>query len=205
MTFYSQSKQDEWVNILLNGKTDGYFLDIGAYDGVATSNSYFFESEKGWTGVCVEADPGPFVNLSRVRTSKNYNVAAMDYDGVCNFSNMVVGSGPEIPCRKINGILEESGAPDFIDYLSIDIEGLEYTVLSDIDFDRWTFGLMTVEHNLYCDGPENKNKIYDLLTSRGYVRVQEDVVSLDNSNPIWYLQPYEDWYVHESIIGELNL
>jgi hypothetical protein len=64
---------------------------------------------------------------------------------------------------------------------------------------------MTVEHNLYCDGPENKNKIYDLLTSRGYVRVQEDVVSLDNSNPIWYLQPYEDWYVHESIIGGLNL
>ena len=29
MTFYSQSKQDEWVNLLLNGKTDGYFLDIG--------------------------------------------------------------------------------------------------------------------------------------------------------------------------------
>ena len=63
---------------------------------------------------------------------------------------------------------------------------------------------MTIEHNLYMSGPDNKNKIYELLSKKGYVRVVEDAVSLD-TNPAWYMQPYEDWYVNSKMIDELDL
>lgn len=203
--FYSQSGQDRWVDKILKQKRDGYFLDIGAYDGVQTSNSYFFESERGWTGICIECDPTPFAILNGIRSSKNFQVAVSNYNGVCKFSNMSISDeGIELPCRKLDDILEEAGAPQFIDYLSIDIEGHEFTVLNSTDLRKWKFGVMTIEHNLYCMGPENKNKIYELLSSHGYVRVVEDAVSLD-TNPAWYLKPYEDWYVNESIINELDL
>lgn len=203
--FYSQSGQDRWVDKIMKQKRDGYFLDIGAYDGVQTSNSYFFESERGWTGICIECDPGPFSILNGFRKSKNFPVAVTDYDGTCKFSNMSISDvGIEVPCRRLSGILEEADAPEFIDYLSIDIEGHEFTVLNSLDLDRWRFGAMTVEHNLYAVGDENKNKIYELLTAYGYVRVVEDAVSLD-TNPAWYLKPYEDWYVNEEIIKDLDL
>ena len=53
MNYYSQFEQDKFVyENFFQGKTDGYFVDIGAHDGTTFSNSRFFE-ELGWTGVCV--------------------------------------------------------------------------------------------------------------------------------------------------------
>ena len=42
-TYYSQFNQDEIINTLLGNKKNGVFIDIGAYDGITFSNSYFFE------------------------------------------------------------------------------------------------------------------------------------------------------------------
>jgi FkbM family methyltransferase len=49
-------------------RRDGYFVDIGAHDGVTFSNSKFFE-ELGWSGVCVEPNPSVFKKLKENRTS----------------------------------------------------------------------------------------------------------------------------------------
>ena len=48
MNYYSQFQQDKFVyeNYFTN-KVDGYFVDIGAADGIKFSNSKFFE-ELGW-------------------------------------------------------------------------------------------------------------------------------------------------------------
>jgi len=35
----------------------GYFVDIGAHDGITNSNSYIFEKYFGWSGICVEPNP----------------------------------------------------------------------------------------------------------------------------------------------------
>jgi hypothetical protein len=194
--FYSQSGQDAWVDKILRSKTDGYYIEIGAYNGVDTSNTYFFQKERNWKGICVECDPSSFNSLVKVRDSVNFWAYATDYDGV--FENTGV------PARKLNTILEQAGAPEYIDYLSIDIEGMEYSVLHAIDFDKWRIGVMTVEHNLYCWGPENKNRNFDVLSKNGYVRVVEDALVLD-PNPEWYMKPNEDWFVHESILEKVDL
>jgi len=38
----------------------GFFVEAGAFDGEARSNSFFFERERGWTGLLFEANPQLF-------------------------------------------------------------------------------------------------------------------------------------------------
>ena len=58
---------------------------------------------------------------------------------------------------------------------------------------------MTVEHNLYCDGNDRKNKLYELLINNGFTRVVEDAPCLDK-NPLYYNKPYEDWYINSNLL-----
>jgi hypothetical protein len=62
--FYSQYGQDIFISGLFQGKKDGVFVDIGAYDGIIMSNTYYLERELGWTGVCVEADKEIYERLN---------------------------------------------------------------------------------------------------------------------------------------------
>lgn len=54
--YYSQGGEDCLILEFFDFKTKGYFVDIGAFDGVHLSNSLTFE-QQGWDGVCVEANP----------------------------------------------------------------------------------------------------------------------------------------------------
>jgi len=200
--FYSQAGQDEWVVKLLKNKRNGYFVDIGAYDGIDGSNTYYLEKELGWKGLCVEAHPQLFYHLTRRRHSININVAVTDYNGKITFGkDSISNTGNLVPCKTLKTILKLVRAPKKIDYLSIDVEGHEYTIFKDFDFENWDISLMTVEHNLYCLGPENKERNYELLSSKGFVRVVEDAPCLD-PNPSLFNQPLEDWYASKKFLEE---
>lgn len=58
---YSQNNEEAVITEFF-GETKGRFLDIGAYDGKAFSNTMRL-AELGWGGVCVEPSPGPFIGL----------------------------------------------------------------------------------------------------------------------------------------------
>ena len=54
---------------------NGFYIEAGAYDGEMWSNSLFYEVEKGWNGLLVEAHPEAFGKMKkRVRNIriKNY-------------------------------------------------------------------------------------------------------------------------------------
>ena len=84
-SFYSQFNQDEIINIILNNKENGVFIDVGAYDGVTFSNSYFFEKNMNWSGVCFEPNPIIFKNLSKARNCKLINGGVSTEDSILNF------------------------------------------------------------------------------------------------------------------------
>jgi FkbM family methyltransferase len=196
MKFYSQSNQDKWVCALLEDKMNGYFIDIGAYDGVNTSNTYTLEKYLNWNGICIEANLQSFNSLKNNRNCKCVHAAVSDNNGICKFGFDSINSGDNnVNCFTLDHILKINDVPEEIDYLSIDIEGHEHTVFSVFDFSKWKIKLMTVEHNLYCSGDNNKNKLYTLLTKSGFTRVVEDAKCLD-INPSYFNQPYEDWYVN---------
>ena len=68
MKFYSQLGQDKFLfENFFRGMRGGVFVDVGAYDGVALSNTYYFEKELGWQGICIEPNPLAFEGLSQNR------------------------------------------------------------------------------------------------------------------------------------------
>jgi hypothetical protein len=77
-------------------------------------------------------------------------------------------------------LMAECDAPSDPDYLSIDTEVTEFEILSRFDFARYPFKVITCEHNF----TPMRGKLYDLLTSAGYVRTCENVSRFDD----WYVR-----------------
>ena len=45
---------DKKLDILFNHKTNGFYIELGAFDGITQSNSYFFELNRNWSGLLIE-------------------------------------------------------------------------------------------------------------------------------------------------------
>lgn len=185
MTWRGQAGQDAWVHSL--HPEPGYFVDVGAHDGVTHSNTKALE-QRGWKGLCIEPNHEAFATLMRNRQCKAFPVLASASCGTLPFDGVqVTEGGPATIAAPLTMLIEAAHAPLEIDYLSIDVEGHELEVLDGMDFDRWQVGLITIEHNLYCDGSERQELIYERLIRHGFERVVEDVVAPGYG-------PYEDWY-----------
>jgi FkbM family methyltransferase len=102
---------------------NGVFVDVGAYDGVSISNSYFMESRLGWRGVCVEPLVGAvFEALQRQRQCATFNVAAFNSSGHAEFtvvpkaraydsggtSHMLSGISGAYDAKHVTRIIEEA-------------------------------------------------------------------------------------------------
>ena len=190
---YSQAGQDEWVIQKTKGKKYGYFVDLGAYDGIKYSNTYYLEKDMYWTGICIEADPVNFSLLSKNRKCICKNLAVSNISGNFSFISSDMGGKldangeTDVECNTLLNILYENKSPKKIDYLSIDIEGKELDVIKDFPFSEWEIKLITIEHNLYCNGEYNKKEIMRILTNNGYI--------LDRENVSHNGYPFEDWYI----------
>jgi FkbM family methyltransferase len=57
--FYSQHGEDYLIWEFFGHKTSGFFVDVGAFDGIHLSNTYFLE-QQDWQGICVEPHPDYF-------------------------------------------------------------------------------------------------------------------------------------------------
>ena len=183
---YSQIGQDKKVYNFYNGKTNGYFLDIGAWDGIALSNTYALE-KLGWNGICVEPLTSRFNDLIKNRSSNCCDLAVYHTSDLDVFfdvegdAGMLSGINIHIDAHKhlvnknkktlkiktisLNHLLERYNAPSFIEYLSLDTEGSEYEILKNLNFSKWKFGLIDVEHN-YVE--PRRSMIHNLLCSNGY-------------------------------------
>lgn len=165
---YSQIGQDKKVYDFYNGKKDGYYVEIGAYDGIALSNTYAFE-KLGWKGICAEPLQSRFQQLIINRKAHCCDLAVYHTTGLqVSFdiegdAGMLSGINTHIDAHKatvdknkktvtvntisLNDLLEKYNAPNFIEYLSLDTEGSEYEILRTLDFNKWKFGLIDIEHN----------------------------------------------------------
>lgn len=200
MNYLSQAGQDKWVVEFFHGKRDGYFVDIGAYDGKQISNSYVLEKELGWNGLCIEPSIVMFNKLRKNRSCQLVCRAAYNENTVVMFDEIGVSGciHPKgkfkVQANTMDVILSEVNAPRVIDYISLDTEGSEYKVLQGFPFDKHEVILWTIEHNVCYGGKEQialKRNIFDILSLNGFTRVREDV--LCNGDPRY---PFEDWYVN---------
>jgi len=197
----AQRFQDLFVRWKLEDKLQGYFVEFGASDGVSLSNSYGLELYRAWHGVLAEpariwqqalrknrrAEIDSRCVWTRSGETLVFNEAPVaEFSTIHEFSQKDAhaemrtdGTSYEVSSVSLNDLLLEHRAPPIIDYLSVDTEGSELSILSELDFSKYTFRVITLEHN-YTD---NRPKLFELLTSRGYRRVFPEFSGFD------------DWYV----------
>lgn len=201
---YSQIGQDLWVLRTLNYKRNGYFVEIGAMDGIHYSNTYLMEKEFGWKGIVVEPNPIHRSALKKNRTCKKEFRAIDRYKKINREFIVLDGYNSGLSCLKEyfdkdyhkdirekfgkvirvettspNVMLNFHKAPANIDYLSIDTEGNELDILRILDWTKYSIQLITIEHN--------KNDIYlqqinDFLFSKGYALYDKQETYFDS----WY-------------------
>lgn len=191
--FYAQFGQDKWIlGDVFSGVQDGYFVDIGAGDAEVLSNTRALEAA-GWRGVCIDPFPtGDWAGRSaRLFEEVVYKSAgeviefrmAGSHGGIDRHidrwrDDVAAAEIVRMTTTTIGDVLARAGAPKFLHYVSLDVEGSEYEVLSGFPFDDYRVGAFTIEHN---GEEEKRRRIRELLTEKGYRFVRAQVV--------------EDWYV----------
>jgi FkbM family methyltransferase len=147
------------------GDKPGFFVEVGANDPHARSQTYHLE-QKGWTGLLIEPQPDLADALRANRRAKVFAVACSDpaHDGdtltlhvagplsSLNRERMAPGTVPDgtiaVPVRTLDRVLAEGGAQPGFDFLSIDVEGHELEVLSGFDARRWRPRLILLEDHV---------------------------------------------------------
>ena len=51
---------------------NGFYIDIGAYDGITQSNTFFYEKYKNWRGILIEPSKSKFLLCKKFRSKKNF-------------------------------------------------------------------------------------------------------------------------------------
>lgn len=174
--YFSQYSQDKFLNeVVFSNKKEGFFIDIGAHDGISFSNSLFFEKYKNWEGVCIEPNPVVFGKLISNRKSVNLNVCIgsentkVKFTQIEGYSEMLSGITEKYNAKHIerinNDILIKGGTKQEIevnmitltaideiknkkiDFISIDTEGNEFDIVKSIDFDILNIKSLVIENN----------------------------------------------------------
>jgi FkbM family methyltransferase len=197
----SQYRQDLFVLTQLNFKTEGYFVEFGATNGIDISNTYLLEKRFGWTGILAEPAAVWHAELERNRCAniekrcvwaesdksllfnevERAGLSTLDGFSDADFHGTARETHRQYEVRTISlvDLLDQHHAPQIIDFLSIDCEGSEFAILENFDFAKYRFRVIVCEHNF----TPMREKIYQLLVSNGYRRVYEEFSYVD------------DWYV----------
>ncbi len=180
---------------------DFYFVEFGATNGIALSNSYLFEQKFSANGIV--AEPGRIWQKDLISNRKCMissdcvwestgevlefvEAVNPDLSGLVGYENSKqdTNSATKYNVKTISlfDLLQEYDAPSSIDFLSIDTEGSEFKILNSFDFQKYKFGTIVCEHNY----GRNRKRIKQLLESNGYKR-KHQVASF-----------FDDWYYLDS-------
>ena len=186
--FFSQDGQDKCVkNHFFKNLKKGFFVEIGAFNGINGSNCFYFEKFMDWNGIAVEPSPIHFEKLKKNRKCICINKAISNQNDHKEFVEVTNGytqmSGiltneykktldiimkdPRTKMNKLNiktsTFNEIVGENKIIDYLSIDVEGEEERILESIDFNYFNIKVISVENNY-----PKKNNYNNLLKDKGF-------------------------------------
>jgi len=185
---YETQLNQEVFALLMNRFRSGFFIEIGANDGFTLSNTVYLEEQFGWQGLLVEANPEYLESLKH-RQSKSVIAAVVDQDGYYEFCNAGLYGGVQSLLDKthenmthkassltvwgttLERILKENGAPEVIDFISIDVEGAEVLIVAQMckmNNRRFTCGC--IEYNAR---QADYDRIAHMLGESGYSVVWE--------------------------------
>lgn len=206
--YRSQHGQDKYLDeVIFKGKTSGVFVEIGACDGIYLSNTYFFERQRAWTGICIEPRRSQFDDLRKNRSCICLNLCVASSPGKEQFTEfkgmwMPGLSGLERNFypehrKTIEGLPDNHSAEKYevktdtltnilrskqiqnVDYCSIDVEGSEMEVLAGVDFNSIRINVFSIENNY------NNTGIKTFMQNHGYKLIHEIGTPQDSLDQIY--------------------
>ncbi|MBX7066085.1 MAG: FkbM family methyltransferase [Parachlamydiales bacterium] len=186
-------------------KVDGLFVDVGAKDGIETSNTYFFEAYLGWNGICFEPNPLSFFKCQKSRKGPVYPIGIgkggrrefFCCPNTPGWSGIIENYHPEhksyevyLEYKSSENVIQIETVPlqnildvhkyRHIHFLDVDTEGGELEILDTIDYQKTHIDVINVE-NLF-----SKERLRLFLKKRGFVLFHEF--------------PNDDLFVHETFL-----
>jgi FkbM family methyltransferase len=223
--FHSQQDEDKFIiQYILNDRIqDGTFLEIGAYDGVLHSNTKTLEDHFGFKGILIEPQRKFFKQLKQNRPNcECYNFAVTNSDEpFIDFIGEGFESGTTesildptyrvgsnliekhqwsrtsypVPNKKMKDILAESQF-DYIDIMSIDVEGSELDLLKSIDF---TFPIFCILIEAHSDAQDRNKIVGNHLKSNGFTYYERQ-----RGNEVWINKNYFRKHLFNTNFGEMK-
>lgn len=179
---HSQSWQDWFVLTALNGKTGGFWLELGASDPIYMNNTYLLESGFGWQGISIDKRDVLVDEWMQTRSTPLQIIDALNADW--------------------QSILRHS--PQQIDYLQIDLsDWATLEALEKLPHDSHRFSVITFEHDIFQADPDIQKKSRELLDDLGYHMLISNVAVKNYSTRTW--EPFEDWWIDPRVIDPDHL
>jgi hypothetical protein len=171
---YSQSLQDMFVLSLLNGKTNGTYVEVGSAEPFYNNNTALLEKEFDWSGVSLDIDRSKVQQFFEERNNPVFCLDAVTLD--------------------YKKLFKKCHLPNKIDYLQVDCDPPEisFQILQTIPFDEYKFAVITFEHDFYyCKTVRDDSR--EFLKSKGYKLAIGDVAYNKKHS-------YEDWWYHPDLV-----
>ncbi len=152
--YFSQQSEDRYLHEKYLNYRDGFFIELGAMDGVIYSNSLFFENSLNWKGVLIEPTTQYHQLVNNRPNCHNFNYAISEVDGEVEFLgdgalggvlksmddkhrlgwNLDQQPSYTVKSKPISKVLENLDIKR-VDLFSIDVEGGELEVLKTFNWD----------------------------------------------------------------------
>ncbi len=169
----------------------GFFVEVGAGEPVKGSQSHRLEL-RGWSGLLIEPVPSLAMNLRLTRNSQVVEAACvapgppselvlwMDDRSARKSSTRAVGPALKPRAITLNQVLADAQIK-VVDFVSIDVEGMEADVLEGFNAAQYQPRLILV------DDRAELGRCARIMRSQGYSLVRR------TGHNAWFVPRHEDW------------
>ena len=187
---FSQLGEDRVLWWIFEQRHAGFYVDIGCHQPYRFSNTALLHIANGWRGINVDVDERSIAAFREARPN-DVNVCAavggevsqlevtMFQAGELNTFDPTMAANPAraklilekrlVDVLPLRDILREHVSPgQKIDFLNVDIEGLDHVALASNDWDQFVPEVIAVEVHGFNAADPTSSPTFRLLTSKGY-------------------------------------
>lgn len=199
---YSQEGEDMMLARFFSEQATGFYVDVGAHHPQRFSNTYYFYL-KGWRGINLDAKPGSMeifqklrpedINLEFPISDNNQTLTYYEFNepalnGFCEktaherdgLRHYKIIDQKKLQTYTLAEILEKYlPVNQEIDFLNIDVEGLDYQVLKSNDWQKYRPKMVLVEDlNLSSLKEIDESKLAVFMDQQDYLLYAKSVCTL---------------------------
>ncbi|MEQ9107789.1 MAG: FkbM family methyltransferase [Limnobacter sp.] len=188
---WSQEGEDQVLRRIFEKQANGFYVDVGAHHPKRFSNTYLFY-RKGWCGINIDAMPGSMKAFNNMRPrDTNIEVGVAETEGTLDYhvfnEPALNGFSTELSTQRdaaysayhvqevikvkvlpLHQLFAQHVKDRSIDFMSVDVEGLDLQVLKSNDWDKYRPEYVLAEVLGSSIANLHQHPIAQLMVQNGY-------------------------------------